>query len=348
MAAVAIIAVLAVAWGVRWWLHARYMVETDDAYARADISTVSARVAGHILAVDARDNQQVGAGDILARIDDSGYQAKVAQATAALHAAGAEREARAAAVANLDARTRLQQSLIDEAEGAVRVAQAEAARAGKARARQRQLFDSQVNSAQQWEAAQADARKADAVLASARAGLEARTRELSVLATEKRMAASEYEKAQGRREEAEAVLAQARIALSYTVVRAPVGGLVGQRSVRVGAAVAPGTPLLAVVPGDVYVIANYKETQVGQLRPGQPAIVEVDAFDGLRLHGHVDSLAPASGAQFALLPPDNATGNFTKIVQRMPVKIVLDAGQPRMRDIRPGMSVIASVDTRHE
>jgi membrane fusion protein (multidrug efflux system) len=147
-------------------------------------------------------------------------------------------------------------------------------------------------------------------------------------------------------QQAQAALTLARLALGYTEVRAPVEGIVGERSLRVGQYAEVGAPLLAVVPPDAYVVANYKEVQIDRVRPGQPVDIEVDAFGGAKLEGHVDSFSPASGAQFALLPPDNATGNFTKIVQRIPLRIRLDAGQARAGDLRPGMSVITTIDTR--
>lgn len=339
---------LLVTWCVHWWRNGRFQIETDDAYLRADIVTVAPRISGYLAEVRVQDNQALKAGDLLASIEDPDYQAHVDQAQAAVDEALAETRAQLARIANLAARQRQQQSLIAEVEGRARAAEAESRQANQEDRRQRHLAAQDVSSAQQLERAQADTRKADAALASARAALAARRAQVAIIDTEQQFAQARHDKAQAAVAQARARLALAKIDLQHTQIRSPIDGTAGQRSLRIGQYVEAGAPLLAVVPEAAYVVANYKETQVDAMRPGQPAHIEVDALGGLELQGRVDSFAPASGAQFALLPPDNATGNFTKIVQRMPVRIRLEPGQPRAAELRPGMSVIVSVDTHHE
>ncbi|UCZ84362.1 HlyD family secretion protein [Pseudomonas sp. L5B5] len=339
---------LILAWSLYWWFNGRFLVETDDAYLRADIVTVAPRVAGYLTRVEVRDNQLLKAGDLLARIDDSDYLARVEQAEAMLAEARAEQRTGQARLANLEARQQQQQSLIGEAQARVGAAEAEALRAGQEGRRQRHLASQQVSSVQQLESADALARQADAALVAARATLAARRQQVAVLNTEQQSARAQLDKLEAGVARVVAQLQLARIDLARTQIRSPVDGIAGQRSLRLGQYVEVGAPLLAVVPQEAYVVANYKETQVDGMRPGQAARIEIDALGGQVLTGRVDSFAPASGAQFALLPPDNATGNFTKIVQRMPVRIHLDPGQPRQGEWRPGMSVVVTVDTRHD
>ncbi|PNG36745.1 transporter [Pseudomonas protegens] len=347
-AGLALVLLLILAWCLNWWFSGRFQVETDDAYLRADIVTIAPRVAGYLAAVEVQDNQPLKAGDLLARIDDSDYQARVEQAEAALREALAEQRAGQARLANLKARQQQQQSLIAEAQARVGAAEAEAQRAGQEGRRQQHLASQQVSSVQQLENAAALARQADAALGAARATLAARRQQVQVLDTEQQSARAQLDKLEAGVARVSALRQLARIDLARTLIRSPVDGIAGQRRLRLGQYVEVGAPLLAVVPEDAYVVANYKETQVDGMRPGQPARVEVDALGGHVLLGRVESFAPASGAEFALLPADNATGNFTKIVQRMPVRIRLDPGQARQAELRPGMSVVVSVDTRHD
>lgn len=344
----ALLLLLALAWGLHWWFNGRFLVATDNAYLRADIVTVAPRVAGYLATVEVQDNQPLKAGAVLARIDDSDYLARLQQAEAALQEAQAATRAQQARIANLVARQQQQQSLIAQAQAGVGAAEAESRRAEQQIHRQRQLARQDVSSAQQLEQAEAQSRQAAAALAAARAGWTARRQDVAILATEQQQAQARRDEVEASVARARAQLELARIDLARTQIRSPVDGIAGQRSLRVGQYVDVGTPLLAVVPEEAYVVANFKETQVDHLRPGQPAHIEVDALDGQVLNGTLDSFAPASGAQFALLPPDNATGNFTKIVQRLPVRIRLDPGQPRRAELRPGMSVVVTVDTRHE
>ncbi|MBN8887091.1 MAG: HlyD family secretion protein [Rudaea sp.] len=332
--------------GVRWWSVGRYLQSTDDAYVRADIVSVSPRVAGMLVDVNVRDNQHVDAGAVLARIDDSDYRAHAEQAEAAIAAARADITAQEAAAANLDAQTAQQHSAIAAAVAALSARAADAQRAALEHRRQQDLIKQEVASVQQLEAADAEAKRSRAAQLAAGADADAARQRLDVLASERRRIAAALDKARAALAQATAAHELARLDLERCVIVAPVAGRVGQRSLRVGQHVDVGAALLALVPEDAYVVANYKETQLDRISPGQPVSIAVDAFGGAVLSGSVDSLAPASGAQFALLPPDNATGNFTKIVQRIPLRIRVDADAARRADLRPGMSVVTTVDTR--
>ncbi|BAV64368.1 HlyD family secretion protein [Sphingobium cloacae] len=338
--------VAAAGFGIHWWVKGRFLVETDNAYVRADVVTIAPRVAGVIAALAVADNQRVRAGDILARIDDRDYRMKVAEAEGALSAAQAAVVAQQARIANFDARKMRQRSLIAQDMAALAARDAEARLATLDYRRQSSLSRQEVTSAQMFETAQADSRKANANLAEARARASASRDMLSVLTTGRDEAVADLDKARAAVRQAQAALDAAQLDLERTVIRAPVSGQVGQRTARVGHYAETGAPLMAVVPATAYIVANYKETQTERVRPGQSVTIAVDAFGGATLKGHVDSFAPASGAQFALLPPDNATGNFTKIVQRMPLRIRIDPGQARAAMVRPGMSVETIVDTR--
>lgn len=340
----AVIAVIAL--GINWWAYGRFMIETDNAYVRADVVTIAPRVAGTIVAVAVADNQRVRAGDILARIEDRDYRIKVEQAQGALTMAEAGSAAAQARIANVDARRTQQRSLIARDAAATAAREAQARLADLQMQRQTSLSRQQVTSEEKLQSAQAEKSGTAAGVAQSRAVLSASRAQVDVLATERAAAVADAAKALGMVRQARAALAAARLDLERTVIRAPVDGQVGQRALRVGQYADVGMPLLALVPAAVYVVANYKEIQTERIRPGQSVTVVVDALGGAALKGRVDSLAPASGAQFALLPPDNATGNFTKIVQRIPLRIRFESGQPRLGDLRPGMSAETTVDTR--
>ena len=335
-----------IAFGLYWSAIGRFLVGTDDAYVKADVVIITPRVSGYLTDVAVADNQRVHAGDLLARIDDRDYRAKVQQAEGAVVTATAAVAAQEARIANLRAQTDQQRNVIKECAATVAMGEAEAYRADLEYQRQRSLAQQEITSAQKLESAAAEAHESLARLNGARAALAGQSGHLQVIATEQQAAVAGLSQERGVLQQAQAALTLARLALGYTEVRAPVEGIVGERSLRVGQYAEVGAPLLAVVPPDAYVVANYKEVQIDRVRPGQPVDIEVDAFGGAKLEGHVDSFSPASGAQFALLPPDNATGNFTKIVQRIPLRIRLDAGQARAGDLRPGMSVITTIDTR--
>ncbi|MFM0210315.1 HlyD family secretion protein [Paraburkholderia sediminicola] len=341
------IAVIALAvLGVRWWTVGRFIESTDDAYVRADVVTVSSRVPGYVMTVDVEDNQPVHQGDVLAHIDSADYAAKVARAQATVDTALATLHAEQANIATLDAQIAQQRSVMDAAQADVAAARAGANRRKSDAERYRQLAAEQASSAQRWEQAHADALTADAALAKADATVQIQRGQQTVLEKRRTQGMAAIEQAQAQLGVARAALSLAQIDLDHTTIRAASNGTVGQRGVRAGQYVETGQPLLAVVPlQDVYVIANFKETEVAAMSAGQPVEIDVDTYAGHPLHGHVQSIAPGSGAQFALLPPDNATGNFTKVVQRIPVKIQVDAGQREAISLRPGMSVVARVHT---
>jgi membrane fusion protein (multidrug efflux system) len=318
-----------------WWTVGRFQEVTDNAFVRADVTLVAPKVAGYVAGVEVEDNAQVAAGDVLFRIEDADYRARVEQARA-------EVALRQAALDGIGNQQQLQQSLIAQAEADARSADAENVRAGADFDRYVELAAKNAASVQRLDAARADAAKAASAVAASRARITAERNRVEVLTSDRAGALAALEQAR-------AALKLAEIDLANTVVRAPIDGVVGNRQVRVGRYVQPGTQLLAVVPlSDAYVVANFKETQLDHMRVDQTVQIEVDSFPGRSIVGRVESLSPASGAQFALLPPDNATGNFTKVVQRIPVKITLDRSGPLAGELRPGMSVIAKVDVRED
>jgi membrane fusion protein (multidrug efflux system) len=280
--------------------------------------------------VEVKDNQAVHAGDILFRIDDRDYRARLAQAAANL-------EAEKARLANVDAETQLQHALIRQAEAQKRSAEADLDLAAKASDRRHELIQSRTVSQAQVDESDAALAKAKAGVAAAGATVEAQKKHMTVLAAQREAAVAGVAQAQAARD-------LAQIDLDDTVVRAPVDGVVGNRQVRVGRLVAPGASLLDIVPvNDVWVVANFKETQIGHIRPGQRVHITVDAYPAETFDGEVDSFAPGSGAAFSLLPADNATGNFVRVVQRVPVKIRL-IGNPLPGRLVPGLSARVEVD----
>ncbi len=310
----------------------RYLESTDDAYVKADSTIISPRVSGYLTEVLVTDNQSVKDGQVLARIDDRDFRTALDQAHADV--AGSE-----AAVRNLDAQIALQQPVIAQEAANVAAAEANLQFAKQEQARYDGLMKSGSGTIQRAQQTDAALREKDAQLQYGRSSLLAAQKKIDVLTTDRAKAVAQLDRAR-------AVEQQATLNLSYTRIAAPISGTVGARSLRVGQFVQAGTQLMAVVPLDaVYVVANFKETQLTDVRDGQPVEIRIDSFPGTKLRGHVDSLSPASGLEFALLPPDNATGNFTKIVQRVPVKVVLDdhdlAGL-----LRPGMSAEPTIDTK--
>jgi membrane fusion protein (multidrug efflux system) len=310
----------------------RYLESTDDAYVKADSTIIAPKVSGYIATVLVSDNEKMKAGQLLARIDDRDFRTALDQARADVAAAEAS-------VRNLDAQLALQQPIIEQGSADVTAAEANLKFAKEERARYDELMKSGSGTIQRAQQTDAALRASNAQLQHAQSGLVAAQRKVDVLTTQRAQSVAQLEHAR-------AVAEQASLNLSYTDITAPVDGTVGARSLRVGQYVQAGTQLMAVVPLDaVYVVANFKETQLTHVRAGQPAELRIDGFRGETLRGHVDSLSPASGLEFALLPPDNATGNFTKIVQRVPVKIVLDDN--RLAGLlRPGMSAVPTVDTK--
>jgi membrane fusion protein (multidrug efflux system) len=319
--------------GWYWWAELRFVERTDNAYLRGDLATVSPRVAGHVAAVEAGDNRPLRRGDVLVRLDERDFRARAAEAEARL-------EARRAAVRGLEGELRVQATRTREAEAALASVAAQAVRAEADLARYARLAERRNASAQQLESARADAERDRAAVAAAEAGLEATRDGVPVL--EARRAAAESERAM-----AEAALELARSDLENSVLRAPIDGVVGNRGVQVGDYVRVGARLMAVVPvAELYVEANFKETQLRRVRVGAPVRLRVDAYPDTPIDGTVVSLAPASGSTFSLLPAENATGNFTKVVQRVPVRIELPPDHPLRGLLRPGLSVVVTADLR--
>jgi membrane fusion protein (multidrug efflux system) len=318
----------------RWdeWVGASVRQTTDDAYARSDITPLSAKIEGYVRRVPVNDFQQVKEGDLLVEIEDDDYRARLEQAEADL--AGAE-----AAVENLKSRKALQHSQIAEAQDAINATQADVDRTHKEAVRQQTLLATTFGTPQRVEQAVAEEKRFEANLARSEAGLAAAQRQMAVLDTEESQLRAAAKAKQ-------AAFDLGKIELGYTRITAPIDGMVSERGVRAGQYVHDGTQVISVVPlHNVWVIANYKETQLTHVKIGQRAEITIDTFPGVVVTGRVDSISPASGSQFTLLPPDNATGNFTKVVQRIPVKITLDPGHPLEGQLRPGMSVIATILT---
>jgi membrane fusion protein (multidrug efflux system) len=323
---------LAVAGIAHYWSSARYVVSTNDAYVQADSTIVASRVSGYVSAVMIRDHQSVKTGQVLALIDDRDFRA-------ALDQARADERAAQAAVDDLQAQLTEQATLIDRARAGVAESQAALELATLNQVRYRKMAGIGFGSEQQSQQADAEAQERSANLARDRATLASAHGQVRVLL-------AKLAQAQALRDRSQAVEHRAALELGYTSITAPIDGTVGARTIRLGQYVQAGTQLTALVPlREVYVMANFKETQLTRVRAAEPVRVRVDTFPGVDLHACVDSLAPASGLEFSLLPPDNATGNFTKIVQRIPVKIRFDSGEPVAGRLRPGMSVEVSVDT---
>jgi membrane fusion protein, multidrug efflux system len=321
------------AYGSYWFDTGRFLESTNDAYVQADYTTIAPKVSGYISAVAVEDNQQVEAGRVLARIDDRDYQTALAQAKADVASAEAD-------IRNIDAQLAEQQSVIAQAEAAIVSDQAAAKFAQDDYDRYRKLTAGRITSVQDEQRAQTVLQQATARLQSDRAALTAAHQRVEVLNTARVKAETQVTRLKS-------VVDQAQLNLSYTTIIAPIDGTVGARSLRVGQYVQAGTQLMAVVPlHAVYVVANFKETQLTSVAAGQPVEIAVDAYPGHVVKGHVDSLSPASGLEFALLPPDNATGNFTKIVQRIPVKIAIEPSDALAGRLRAGMSVEPVIDTR--
>ena len=334
MGAVALVVLAAGAWfGTRYMTVGRYMVSTDDAYVRADATTLAAKVGGYVASVDVADNSFVHSGDVIAHIDDGDYRL-------ALDAARGKVETQRATVARIGEQIPAAQAQVEQAKAQLVSAQAAATRTDSELARQVTLAQRDFASRQTLEAATANRDQAAASVMSAQAAIDAANANVAVLRAQR-------EEAERTLKELQTAQAKAERDLSFTVVRAPVDGVIGNRAMQVGDFVQTGTRLAAVVPlDDVYIDANFKETQLSRLKPGQPVNVSVDALPEHDLKGTVSSVSPASGSVFSLLPPDNATGNFTKIVQRLPVRIRLPNDVTAERLLRPGMSVVVSVNTK--
>jgi len=329
LAALAFVALATLRWDQ--WVGSATIQTTNDAYVRAELTRLSSRVAGEVTKVAVNDFQRVKAGDLLVQIDPADYEAQVAQAGASVAAAQA-------ALDNLGNQVELQYATIAQAEAAQVSATAMDTEARQEQDRQQSLEHTESGTRQRLEQAEAAYAKAEADVRASRAVIAAQRHQLEVLQGTKKQRAADLEGAR-------AALRAAELRLGYTRIVAPFDGVVSERQVQVGDYVNIGTNLINVVPlPNVYVIANYKETQLTHVRPGQTVVITIDSFPDETWRGRVERIAPASGSQFALLPPDNATGNFTKVVQRVPLRIVFDKGQSLDR-LLPGMSVITRIDT---
>lgn len=329
-----VVAIGLIVGGAVWWQGKQRWESTDNAFVQADVTLVSPQIDGYVAEVLVSDNQRVEPGQVLVRLDDADARAKLAEAEASLAAL-------VAAVGNVDARAAQEQALIASRAAAVNQARAQAG-----------LADAQVNryaalqsqgwvSQQRIETERAGAQSAAASVAQAQAALVAEQRTAGVLSSTRQQSLAAVEQAR-------AAVEQARIRLDRTIIRAPAAGVVGARGVRPGQFVRTGGQLLSLVPlGDTYVVANFKETQLDRLRLGQTVHIKADAFPGLDLTGRIDSFAPATGSEFALIPIENATGNFTKITQRVPVRILVDRANGGGA-LRPGLSVEVRIDLKSD
>ncbi|MCX5495452.1 HlyD family secretion protein [Kaistia dalseonensis] len=331
---VAVIAIAAGAYfGHSWWTVGRFMISTDDAYVGADTSVLAPRISGYVTKVDAVANSAVKAGDPLVYLDDT-------EQKLAIQAAQDQIASQEAAIARIGQQITAGQASVDQAKAAIASANAEAERTAADLVRTTQLTQSRFSSQQSLEQAKAADDKAKAGVDSAKAG---------VASAEAAVAVTEAQRVEAERalEQYRTALSQRQVDLDHTVIRAPFDGVVGNRSVDPGEFVAAGQRLLAIVPlSAVYIDANFKETQLDRIRPGATAKITVDAASDGEIDGTVESIAPASGSVFSLLPPDNATGNFTKITQRVPVRIKVPAEEAAKGYLRPGLSVTVDIDSR--
>lgn len=313
--------------------HGQFIESTDDAYVKADTAAIAARVSGYVAKVQVADNQTVAAGDILVSIDGAEFTARLDQAKAVS-------AAKQAVLDSLASKLMLETKLIEAAEARVDSAIADQKRAAADLERARDLRASGSGSRQSYDQAIADASKADAAVDTAMAALAAEREQLTVIEATRAQSQADLDAAK-------AAERLAAIDLEHTLIRAPFDGVVGARTVQDGQYVRAGVQLMAVVQlPQVYIVANFKETQAGQMRRGQKVSLKVDAFPSLALTGTIDSFSPATGSEFSLLPPENATGNFTKIVQRVPVRIALAPEATARHVLRPGMSVVVKIDPR--
>jgi membrane fusion protein (multidrug efflux system) len=320
-------------WFADYWMAGRFLESTNNAYLRADAVVISPKISGYVTQVSVADNQTVGAGQMLIRIDPTPYQA-------ARDMAEAELAQRQADLIRFRADAARQEAVRTEAVAQVSVAEAAARFASSDAARRVHLAEIGADAIRFSDEAVSNRDKTAGQLTAAHAAVQVATRQLDSLN-------AQIGQGEAALKAAEAKLRSAASDLEGVIIAAPVAGQVGDRTVRVGQYVQPGTRLMTVVPvNDVYLVANFKETQVGRMRPGQPVEISVDALPGAEVKGTVDSLAPGTGSEFALLPPENATGNFTKIVQRVPVRIRILADEAIRAALRPGLSVEAEVNTR--
>ena len=319
--------------GYRYFVEGRFLVTTDDAYVKADMSTIAAKVGGYVSLVPVVDNTVVTKGQVLARIDDGDY-------VNAVEAARARIATQEATVARIGRQVAAGAAAVDQAKAMLTSAKADATRLSAEYGRADSLMQSSYGTQQRLDAARADRDRANATVANAQAAVTSAEAAIDVTR-------AQGEEARKVRLELVTALARAERDLAFTVVKAPFDGVVGNKSVQPGQYVQTGGRLLSLVPlGSAYVEANFKETQVARLKPGQAVVIKPDAYGEREVTGYVESIAPASGAEFSMLPPENATGNFTKIVQRLPVRIAVPPEVAREGILRPGLSVEVEVHTR--
>ena len=334
LGAVAILAVGTAGWfGYDYLTVGRFMISTDDAYVQAYNTTLAAKVSGYLASVPVTDNTYVHAGDVIATIDDGDYRL-------AVNSAREKVATQEATIARMAHQIAAQEAAVVQARTQLVSARAAATRTELELNRQNQLVARDASSRQLLEQAQANRDQAVAGVEGAQAAIESAAANVDVLKGQRQEAISTLN-------ELKTALAKAERDMSFTVIRAPIDGVIGNRAIQTGDYVQTGQRLASLVPlNEVYVNANFKETQVAHLRPGQTASIAVDALPEHTIQGTVESFSPASGSVFSLLPPDNATGNFTKIVQRLPVRIRVPADIAREGLLRPGMSVVVSVNTK--
>ena len=324
--------VLLVGYGYYWQVQGRFSHTTDDAYVGGDITTLSVSVAGYVVKTNVRDNQQVKTGDLLFLLDDRDYRAKLAQAES-------EVSAEEAALINLAANRSLKEAMLEQTRAAISGNEAQTDRTREDLARYQKLYESNTVSVQSLQKVQADFRQAVADFQQARATLLAAQRELTVIDSQRGQILAAMNKAVAGRD-------LARLNLEHTQIRSPINGVVGNRRARMGAWMGVGSQLLDIIPASgLWVDANFKEDQLANIHPGQRATIRADIQPGKLFHGVVGSLSPATGAKFSVLPAENATGNFTKIVQRVPVRINLDDRDGTLGLLRPGLSVMVTIDS---
>ncbi|HWV52798.1 MAG TPA: HlyD family secretion protein [Pseudorhodoplanes sp.] len=324
----ALVAAVLLAAGYLYWDYANHFESTDDAFVAARQFLVAPRVAGYVTDVPVTDNQHVAAGDVIARIDDRDFRV-------ALEQAGAQVTNATATIANVDAQIVVQQAQVSASEAQVEQAQAALTFAEQQAARYGDLAASQVGTLQMAQQTASQLQQAQAALRNAQAALMVAQRQIETLKTQRRVAEANLEQAKAQRD-------QAQLNLSYTTITAAQAGRVVNLTAAVGQYAQPGVSFSAFVPDQVWVTANYKETQLAHIRPGQPTTMHIDAYPARHVAGHVDSVQSGSGTAFSLLPAQNATGNYVKIVQRVPVKIAMD-NPPEDVAIGPGMSVVPTI-----
>ena len=320
-------------YGYDYWTDGRFLVSTDDAYVQADMAFVSPKISGYVDQVKVSENQLVKAGDPLLTVDDGDYKIALAQAEAQIATLGKTLD-------RIDAQTEAARASLKQAQAQKTADQSAAENAARVQQRASQLLKTHVGTQAQLDDAQTALDQANAALVGADAQIAAAQANIGVLQAQRAESASTLASLELARDKAQRDL-------SFTVLKAPYDGVVGNRSVEQGDLVSPGQKLAVIVPMDkLYIVANFKETQLARLVPGEKVKISVDAMNGQDFEGTVSSLAPASGAVFSLLPPENATGNFTKVVQRVPVRIDVPADVLKTGKLRAGLSVIVDVDSR--